>query len=193
MRQMINSIKKIGVLFLFFGLVGCVTENASTENNEKNKAKTAEINVRLGMAYLEQHDYQRSKRKLLLAQQEAPKLPEVWYAMAYFLESTGNKQEAKAYYLKALNLAPKRGDVNNNYGTYLCRMGEYQDAIKRFIIASQDTDYLDPSSAYENAGLCALKIPDDKLAKHYFQLALEQDSTLPVSRGELAKLKKRGV
>lgn len=191
---MSHKIKKIikitSVSLLTCFLSACVSDKSTSENDEANKIKTAEINIRLGMAYLERHDLQRSKRKLLLAQEQAPSLPESWYSMGYFLESTGNQEEANQYYLKALNIAPKRGDVNNNYGTYLCRMGHYQDAINHFILASKDTDYLDPASAYENAGLCALKIPDKKLAAKYFEMALEQDSERTVSMNELAKLKR---
>ena len=158
------------------------------EKQDDKQAKAARINVQLGAAYLERKDLVRAKQKFLLATKEAPELPEVWYSLAYFFETTGNQEQAKQYYMKALALAPSRGDVLNNYATYLCRKGNFQVAIQHFLKAVQDAEYLDASSAYENAGLCAEKIPDRKLAIQYFNKALLEDPARPVSLIELAEL-----
>jgi len=166
---------------------------ADDKDNEDKKIATAKINTQLGMAYLERQEVQRAKQKLLIALDEAPTIPETWYSMAYFLESTGNNEEAGKYYLKAVELAPKRGDVQNNYGTYLCRKGEYKNSIQHFLLATKDPEYLDIGSAYENAGLCAMKSSNKKLATHYFTLALMQDPNRPVSTAQLAKLKSQEV
>lgn len=166
----------------------CASTTNPNENSEETKTKLAEINIQLGMAYLGQQDVQRAKQKLFLALEENPQLPETWYSLAYFEESTGNQILARKYYLKAVELAPERGDVQNNFGTYLCRSGHYQEAIQHFETAVQDIHYLDTAAAYENAGLCSLKIPDKKAAKQYFKLALEQDPKREASAKELAKL-----
>jgi type IV pilus assembly protein PilF len=178
------------VLFciIFFFNSACSTMKPADEKEAKNK-KVAEIYVQLGMAYLAKGDVQRSKQKLLYAQKKAPYLPEVWYSTGYFYEKTGNQTLAKENYLKAVQLAPNRGDVLNNYGTFLCRRGQYQEAISYFMQATQDTQYLDNAGAYENAGLCALKIPDKAQAIKYFNLALETDPARMTSLSELNKIK----
>lgn len=170
-------------------LSGCNTMNyADKEVAAKNK-KIASINISLGMAYLEHGDKDRARQKLLHALQRDPSLPEAWYSMGYFQEATGHTVEARKNYLHALELAPDRGDVQNNYGTFLCRSGYYQEAVNHFITATKDPQYLDLAGAYENAGLCSLKIPDKKQAERYFNLALEQDATREVSMTELTKLR----
>src|SRR5437870_5789715 len=121
--------KVISVLIaMCFMLAACQTSQ-TTNGDENKKISAAKINDRLGLAYLERHDIQRAKQKFLTALDQAPDIPETWYSMAYFLESTGNKDQAKAYYLKALATAPHRGDALNNYGTYLCRSGDYKTAV----------------------------------------------------------------
>lgn len=85
-------------------------------------------------------------------------------------------------------MAPDRGDVQNNYGTYLCRTGEYEQSIDHFMLAVKDPDYLDTSDAYENAGLCALKIPNKKMAYGYFNTAITQNPSRPVSLFKMAQL-----
>lgn len=176
------------VLASFF-LVSCNTMNSAEKEAEAKNKRIAAINVKLGMGYLERGEKDRAKQKLLYALQRDPKSPEAWYSMAYLQESNGNKLEAKKDYMKAVGLAPNRGDVQNNYGTFLCRSGEYQEAVNHFLMATKDPQYLDQASAYENAGLCALKIPDKKQAATYFRLALEQDPTRDSSMTELTKLK----
>jgi type IV pilus assembly protein PilF len=175
------------LIFILSLLVGCST-TTSDEKNSGKENKAAQINIRLGAAYLERKDIARAKQKFLLALKEGPTLPEAWYSMGYFYESTGNIDQAKSFYLKALQLAPRRGDVLNNYGTYLCRTGQYKKAIENFSLAVQDTEYLDSASAYENAGLCARKMPDVSLAIHYFNQALNEDPSRASSLIELAEL-----
>lgn len=176
-------------LILFnFMLTACQTSSSPEENK---KISAAKINVRLGMAYLERHDIQRAKQKFLLALDLAPDIPETWYTMAYFLESTGNKEQAKTYYLKSVSLAPSRGDALNNYGTFLCRAGDYKNAVAYFVKATKDPKYLEQASAFENAGLCSLKMPDNKIAMAYFKRALEEDPSRQTALIELSELNYR--
>lgn len=168
-------------------MTACQTAKSSTPEETK-KTSIAKIYDRLGMAYLEAHDIHRAKQKFIMALEKAPDIPEPWYSMGYFLETTGNREKAKEYYLKAVQLAPTRGDVLNNYGTFLCRSGEYKTAVGYFIKAAQDTKYLEQASAYENAGLCSLKIPDQKLAMAYFNKTLEEDPSRSKALLELSEL-----
>jgi type IV pilus assembly protein PilF len=190
-----TKIKSLTVLLLCATLLTACSTVGSSGNTaaEEKKKKIASINIELGMGYLEEKNIQRAKEKFLEALDADPSLPEVQYSLAYFYEATGDLQQANTCYLKAIALAPKRGDSQNNYGTYLCRMGEYRKSIKHFRIALQDPTYLDTAGAYENAGVCALKIPDPKQALTYFNHAILQDANHPVSLINAAELEyKRG-
>jgi type IV pilus assembly protein PilF len=161
-----------------------------SEKSDDQKVSTAKINIQLGVHYLQENNVFRAKQKLILALNQAPNIPETWYTMAYYFEITGNNEEAQRYYLKSIAIAPERGDVQNNYGTYLCRMGRYKESIKYFLLAAENPQYLDTASAYENAGFCALKIPDRNLAIKYFNKAVIEDPKRLVSQQELKKLMK---
>lgn len=178
--------KMFFLIFATMCLLSCATVKPSPDR--MNKIKLAEINIQLGMNYIERKDFQRAQHKLMTALDLAPELPESWYSMAYYFEKTGNIEEANTYYLKAISLTPTRGDVQNNYGTFLCRHHEYKKSIQYFEKAAKDKSYLDVASSYENAGLCALKIPNKKLAAFYFTLALKQDPKKETSKQELLKL-----
>ncbi len=135
----------------------------------KTNTEAAGYNTRLALNYLQQGDVVKAKSKMLLALQQAPNNPVVLDSMGYLLEKTGESKSAENYYLKALKLAPKDGRIQNNYGTYLCRHGRYKESIKHFVLATEDPNYLHIAAAYDNAGRCALKIPDKKLADTYFK------------------------
>ncbi len=149
------------------------TTLCSCSLNPMRNSVAAEINTQLAMAYLiQEHDAPRAKLKLLLAQQQAPTNPVVWYVTGYFLESTNDIASAEQAYLRAIKLAPHSGATHNNYGAFLCRQERYTQAVEQFLLAVHDPDYLDVGAAYENAGRCALKIPDKNLADKFFHLAI---------------------
>lgn len=180
-----------GLLMLIF-LTACTTAQQKKAENSPhpvpNLTKAALINTQIGLGYLKQGDVTLAKEKLILAQQQAPHLPEVLMAMAYFSENTGEPEKASVYYLRAIRENPKLGDAHNNYGAYLCRRGHYQQAIQEFLLAVADPNYLTTANAYENAGLCALLIPDKVLAKQYFTKAHESDPYKTSVLSELDKL-----
>jgi type IV pilus assembly protein PilF len=174
---------------VILSLSACTSMHTKEDNKAAyKKVATAKINTQLGMAYLQKHDSQRAKQKFILALEQDPKLPEAWYSMGYYLEAAGDTEAARKYYQKSVDLAPKQGDVQNNFGTYLCRTGDYSGAVKHFMMAVADPEYLDTASAYENAGLCALKIPDQKLALKYFNRALTEDPNHPNALIEAARI-----
>lgn len=189
MRQLpiLKMVRFIVCFLLAVNLVGCVTPRGSAQE-EKLAHRTAKINAQLGIAYLEKNNIQRSKQKLMLAIDQAPEIPEPWYSMAYFFEATGNATLADTYYKKAIAVAPTRGDAHNNYGTFLCRTGKYQAARQHFMVAVNDKDYLDPADAYENAGMCELSVPNQKLAMEYFSRALIHDPKRPISLLKMAEI-----
>lgn len=150
-------------------------DSSSMSANPHSSQEAAVINMQLGLAYFKQGNTTRAKKKLLLAMSQAPQSAEVNAAMAYYFENTGDESSANEYYLKALSLSKKSGSQLNNYGAFLCRKGQYLKAIDYFVLATKDMSYLHTAGAYENAGLCASEIPNEALAKGFFQKALIQD------------------
>ncbi len=72
------------------------------------------------------------------------------------------KENAKAEedFRKALKIAPKNPEVNNNYGWFLCNTGQPRQSIGYFLNALKDPLYDTPDVAYFNAGTCAVKADD---------------------------------
>ena len=153
-----------------------------------DNAEAARTNVKLGLGYLAKGYYQQSKERLLSAIRDDSHIAAGWYGMAYYLEKTGDIKAADQYYQKALSVEPHSGSAKNNYGTYLCRVGRYQDALHYFEAAVKESTYLDAASAYQNAGTCALMMHDVKLATTYFHSALSNNPSMSFSLLSLARL-----
>jgi type IV pilus assembly protein PilF len=181
----------LGPLFL---LTHCASFSSSStdpfsqeQDNIKKPNKTAaNYNLQLGVAYLNNQNIKRAKEKFLLALQQAPNWPPALEGMGLYLETTGEPELAKAYYLKAIKLDPKTGRSHNNYGTFLCRQKHYPEAIEEFKLAVSDPAYLNTAEAYENAAMCAELIPEKTLAHEYYEKAYYRDPLRPLPLLKLA-------
>lgn len=183
--------KQLLAIALALGLVACQSQHqddSAAAPQVSKRSQAASYNVQLGLGYLKQGDRPRAKEKLLTALRQDPQSADVNAAMAYFLEETGEVQDASQYYKRAIDKAMHKGAQYNNYGAFLCRQGEYRQAERYFLKAVEDEHYIHTAGAYENAGLCVLSIPDTAKAKTYFKKALEQDPMRKQSLFELVKL-----
>jgi type IV pilus assembly protein PilF len=149
--------------------------------------RAALINVELGLGYLTQGQVARAKTKLTHAVKLAPKISETHSAMAYFLEMVGEFKDAEREHRKAVSLSGK-GAVYNNLGAFLCRRGRLKEADQAFHVALADKEYARTAEVYENAGLCALKWPDDSKATEYLTTAVRRDPNRSSAFLELAAL-----
>jgi len=101
------------------------------------------------------------------------------------------KEIAKAEedFQRALKIAPKNPDINNNYGWFLCETGQPRQSIQYFLNALKDPLYETPEVAYANAGRCALKAGDMDGAQEYLLQALRvAKSQVPETRYQLANV-----
>jgi type IV pilus assembly protein PilF len=172
-------------------LLSCKQQALDNGNGHPKQDKivaAAYYNTQLGLAYLNQGNMPRAKRKLLQALALNKTSPDVNAALAYYYEKTKEVNEATAYYKKALDYSHHDGAQLNNYGAFLCRQGQYDKAEQYFLDAVKDMRYLHTAGAFENAGLCALENKQEDKAKVYFTKALSQDRTRVQSLYELVTL-----
>jgi type IV pilus assembly protein PilF len=177
-------------------LISCAPKNSAINRDDAiqivkpDYAAAAQTNIEIGLVMFKRGETEAAKESFLRAIQQNPKSSESWYAMAYFYEFTGNSVEAAKDYRKAIALAPRAsaGAARNNYGAFLCREKHYQEGLKQILQAAESSNYVNTAEAYENAGLCAQRIPDRKNAIAYFQKALANDPNRRASLISLSKL-----
>lgn len=149
------------------------------------KTEAARYQTQLGLTYLSQGDVARAKFKLNRALDHDPTLPEAQYAMAYFLETVQDYEQAEKHYRLAIEWAERsgtfQGEAHNNYGAFLCHQTRFSEATEEFLRAATDPKYAGVRDAYENAGLCLFENQQYLEAQVYFLKALAQDPQSPNS------------
>ncbi|ELL7084864.1 type IV pilus biogenesis/stability protein PilW [Vibrio fluvialis] len=181
--------KHVWILACVLSLTGCITVKESDNSDLKSDpVEMAESRIALGLGYLENGSMIKARENLEKAMQHAPHYYRSQLSMAHYFETVGETDSALETYRAALRDHPKNGNVLNNYGTFLCKHGEYQQADKYFNRAVEQPYYYLISASYENAAFCSLKSGDPEKAAYYFKRAVDHDPTRVRSLLQLAKL-----
>lgn len=79
---------------------------------------------------------------------------------------------AEQSFRRALGLAANDPEINNDFGWFLCQTGRVKESLGHFQVALSNPLYQAPARALANAGMCALRNSNDRLAEGYFARAL---------------------
>lgn len=180
------KMQKTFVLLLVSVLLSACAGNARNTASGGNEA--AEINMRLGLNYMQRGDYAFAMEKLEKALQQDPNLPSAHNTIAILFQRLGEQEKAEHHFKKAVDLAPQYSEAQNNYGAFLCSEQRYDEAEQRFLMAVENPLYQSAAQAYENAGLCAIQEQQAKEAESYFRRALQIEPTLRKSLLQMAEI-----
>jgi len=159
---------------------------ASSESQRRAKAHTE-----LGALYLQQgrHAVALEEAKIALSADSS-------YAPAFDLLGLTHLDLreysiAEQNFRRALSLAPGDPDINQSYGWFLCQTGNEQESIAYFQRAVKNPLYTMPAKSYLSAGICSLRLKDDKAAEFFFNMALRYDANNAQSNYWLADIRYR--
>ena len=173
------------LVFLLLPLLSaCVT----VEDGPTDKKKASDINVQLGIGYLQQNKLELANEKLLKALGYNPKSASAHNAYAVLQDRLLIKDKAAYHYEKATSLDPNDSQAANNYGAFLCRNNQEKKSEKYFLRALKNPLYNTPEYAYTNAALCMIKIKERDKAIGYLSKALAANSNFPVALVTMAKI-----
>ncbi len=126
------------------------------EDPKTQKSEAARIHTELGQKYLQQGKTEIALDKLQKALEFDPNYADAHTVIAVLYESINDMTKAGEHYRRAVELKPKSGAENNNYGQFLCAQGHYDEAQAYFKKALADPFYATPALAMSNAGACLL-------------------------------------
>jgi type IV pilus assembly protein PilF len=188
--MMTRLIAKTGILLLVVVLAGC-TSTGGTRTPTEHIApdpKAAEINMQLGLNYMQRGDYQVALDKLQRSLQQNPNLPDTHNTIGVLYQRLGEMEKAEHHFQEAVERAPDYSEAQNNYGVFLCEQKRYKEAEQRFLQAIKNPLYTNADQALENAGICVGLIPDATLAEQYFRKALQINPRLSKSLLQMSEL-----
>lgn len=145
-------------------------------------------NLRLGTAYMEQGDFEKSLEKLEKALSADPNYFATLNVMGVLHQRMGRNEDAGEYFKRALSASPEEPATLNNYGQFLCATGRLDEAEDLFLRAAQNPLYNTPEIAYTNAGQCAMKNGRDDAAEEYFRQALEKEPQMSLALIKMSEI-----
>ncbi len=179
---------KLTVLLSCLAFVaGCVT-SGDVVKRESSPREAAMTNLRLGSEYLQRGDRETALEKLTRAVEQDPELAPAHAYLGLTYEQLGQVDEADRHYRAAIRLARDDAGVQNMYAVYLCRRDRIREADKYFMAAVAIPDYSTPETAYTNAGVCQLRLPDTAKAEQYFRKALDLNPRYADALWQMARL-----
>jgi type IV pilus assembly protein PilF len=100
-------------------------------------------------------------------------------------------QLAEQSFERALRLAPNDGDINHNYGWFLCQTKREPQSVRYFMQAVKNPLYATPWRSWSAAGVCTMRANNLKEAEDYFERALKLDPDEPQALLQLGQLRYR--
>lgn len=148
----------------------------------------AEANLNLGIAYLQQGQYQLALDKLNRARIAQPNYSPTYNTLGVLYQRLGEHAEAEKYYQHAIKLNPMDSAALNNYGQFLCQNDRFDEAEKTFMESASNPLFPTPEIAITNAGTCALNNDRPDLAEGYFKQALDKNPRVAPALFQMAEL-----
>lgn len=173
----LHSVLLISLLLLLAACAGGTSmisggsEGEFQPSYEPNQA--AEANLRLGVAYMRDGNFEKALERLERARRADPKYPQAYNYLGLLHQRMRQPQEAEKNFRKALALAPNDPTVLNTYGQFLCSEERYDEGVEAFAKARNNPLYDTPEVAMTNAGTCSLEAGNASEAEKYFREALE--------------------
>ena len=179
------------VLFIFISgiLSGC--NQATTGGNLQPSQVTNEAaiaNLNLGIAYMEQRNYEKALEKLEKARQADPGFSTTYNMLGLLYQTLGDNNQAEDYFKKAISLNSNDSSTFNNYGRFLCQTGRPDEAEEIFLRSSNNPLYETPEIAITNAGTCAMMNDRKEDAEVYFRQALQLNPKMPEALIQMATI-----
>ncbi|RUM94368.1 MAG: type IV pilus biogenesis/stability protein PilW [Thiothrix sp.] len=166
--------KNINVIFMVMLVVFLSACSGLGGAGRGYNPEAAELNVQLGLSYLQKERPDLAKIKFDRAIKQASNSSRANWGYALLEEKLGNMKSAAKYFDKATKLDPDDSEGHNNYGAFLCRQDRVKEALAQFKMAVANRLYETPEYAYLNAGMCAAGHNDTEQAEGFFRQALDE-------------------
>lgn len=165
-------------------LSACAAQREASERN----ARLVELHTQLGAGYMQRGQLDVATQELEYALALDSDDVQANNMMALLQARLKDPVKAQKYFERAIAAAPLNSDAQNNYGAFLCDIGKYDEAVKRFENALKDPLYRTPELANLNAGLCLMKKPAPRAAEEYFRAALKAQPRLAPALLQMARI-----
>jgi type IV pilus assembly protein PilF len=150
------------------------TSSKPAENEQQQRAK---VHTELGSLYMLDGRYAIAMEEARIALSADSNYAPAYNLLGLTHMVLNESRLAEDNFDMAMRLAPGDPEISNNFGWFLCQNGREQRSISYFMAAGKNPLYTAPTKPYTNAGICALRMKDDKAAEEYLSTALRLSPT----------------
>ncbi|MDZ7735266.1 MAG: type IV pilus biogenesis/stability protein PilW [Gammaproteobacteria bacterium] len=165
----------IVLILSLFGLAACapVSSRGGELQTDYDANEIAQANMRLGVAYMEDGNYEKALEKLERARKADPGYPMAHNMLGLLYQRMGESGKAEESFKRGLREAPNNSNLLNNYGQFLCGQNRPDEAEQAFLKARDNPLNDNPARALTNAGTCAFINNNTDKAETYYRDALQ--------------------
>lgn len=169
----------------FSSLTGCTTTNPNPKAKPESAAR---YNTMMGAEYLRKGRMKLANEKLQKALEQDPESADAHHYYALLQQTLKKDSSAMSHFKKATRYAPDSPEINNNFGSFLCKQQKFKEAESYFLKAADDPLYSTPAFALTNAGVCAHDAGSYDKADTFLRKALKKQPNFPPALYATAKL-----
>jgi type IV pilus assembly protein PilF len=151
----------------------------------------ARVHTELAAAYYSRGNLGVALEELRIAAAADPSFATAHSMFGLVYMELREQQLAEQSFQRALQLSPNDGDINHNFGWFLCQTKREPDSIKYFLQAIRNPLYATPWRSYTAAGVCSLRDNKVKDAEEFFQRALKAEPDEPSALLNLGQIRYR--
>lgn len=173
--------------------LGPTSPDGTSLGTPKDIVTRAKLHTELASLYFQSGNLIVALEELTIATSINPDYAQAYSTRGLVLYQIRELDSADKDFRKALSLAEKDPEINNNYGWFLCQVGREKESIAYFQKAMKNPLYQTPEIAYLNAGACYIKLGDLDAAEEHIRKSLRLRRDYPQALFRLAQvLYKRG-
>ena len=170
---------------------GPVADTGTVVGEVGDPRNRARIHTELAAAYFQRGNLAVALEELRIAAAADPGYAPAHSMFGLVYMDLREEQLAAQSFERALRLSPNDGDINHNYGWYLCQTKREPDSIKYFLQAVRNPLYATPSRSYTAAGVCTLRQNNTRDAEQFFERALKTEPDEPAALLNLGQIRYR--
>jgi type IV pilus assembly protein PilF len=173
---------------LVLALPGCVTESSNRRVVPVSQEQALQDHIQLGLSYLGQGNRQSARFHLLKALDLDDRSAGAHNGMALLFQMELENALAEEHFEKAISYDSDFTRARNNYGVFLFQQERYEEALKQFEKASQDTNYELRPQVFLSLGIVAERLGRHQQAEESWNKALALEPRLAGVYLEFASL-----
>lgn len=182
--------------FLIAVVLGCAApggpggdlKDLKTASDQTDADRRAKVRLELASAYFGRGQSATALDEVKLALAARPDLTEALNLRGLIYASMGEARLAEDSFRRALQGAPKDGDVMQNYGWFLCQERRFSEADAQFRQALSQPQYRDTIRTLLAQGVCMARDGKWAQAEASLSRAYEIDPTNPVTAYNLSEV-----